>query len=338
MSHPADVARSIAGAQAQERRAGLLQFRSRSRALTAAAVERARVEERSLVRGWLMRGTVHLVDADDYRWMLPLFAEAIVRVSRRRLAQLGTDAAAQDRAIAIVSRALADEGALSRNAITERLERRGLTLTPETRVHLMRVVVSERVACIGPDEGASGTLVPSDQWLGAGDAPERDPALAELARRYLGAFAPASERDFEKWSGLPRRDCRRGLEGIASELVEVGREGGLLALRGSKLRAPRSPLVRLLPAFDTFLMGYASREHAVDAAGERRILPGGGVLRPTVCVDGRLAGLWSSRRSGNRLQVSIAPFEPLPAGWSRAIAAEVADLGRFEDVDATLTT
>lgn len=334
--HPADIARRIAGAQAQERRAGLLQFRSRSRGPTAAAVERARVEERSITRGWLMRGTVHLVATDDYRWMLPLFADAIARESRRRLAQLGIDAAAQDRALAVVRGALGAEGRLSRNAVADRVARDGIALTPETRVHLMRVVVAGGTACIGPDEGGNGTLALAEDWLGKGAARPREAALAELARRYLGAFAPASERDFAKWSGLPLRDCRAGLERIAAELTEVG--GDLLALRGATARAPRSPLVRLLPAFDTYLMGYERRKHAVDAAGERRILPGGGVLKPTLCVDGRLIGLWSSKRSGRRLDVSLEPFAELRPEWVEPIEAEVADLGWFEDAEARLRT
>jgi hypothetical protein len=304
--------------------------------LTAAGIERARTEERSLVRGWLMRGTVHLVAADDYRWMLPLFAEGIVRQSRRRLARLGFDGPAQDRALAIVGRALAAEGRLSRNAIAERLEDGGLSLTPETRVHLMRVVVSEGIACIGPDEAGQGTLALSEDWLGGGGVDERDRALAELTRRYFGAFAPASDRDFAKWAGLSIRDCRVGLELIAGELDEAA--DGLLALRGATLRAPRSPLVRLLPAFDTYLLGYERRGYAVDRAGERRILPGGGVLKPTVCVDGRLVGLWSSKRSGRRLDVWIEPFDELPAGSARALEAEVADLGRFEGVAPRLMT
>ena len=95
-------------------------------------------------------------------------------------------------------------------------------------------------------------------------------------------------------------------------------------------------MVRLLPAFDTYLMGYASRAHAVDEAGAKRILPGGGILRPTICVDGRFVGLWSSKRSGKRLEVELEPFAGFDERWREAIAAEVADIGRFEGVDAAL--
>jgi len=91
-----------------------------------------------------------------------------------------------------------------------------------------------------------------------------------------------------------------------------------------------------LSAFDTYLMGYASRAHAVDKAGEERILPGGGVLRPSVCVDGRLVGVWSNKRSGKRLSISVEPFEPLSDDVMEALAQEARDIGRFEGVEGVL--
>lgn len=311
----------------------MLQFRARSRQLTAADVERARVEERSLVRGWLMRRTVHLVAAEDYTWMLPLWSERHAANARRRLAQLGMDAAVQERALGEMRSALAADGNLSRPELVEHLARHGIELAAETRIHLMMLPVAEGWACIGPDRGGSGSLVLTADWLGRVKARGREDSLAELARRYIGAFAPATDRDFAYWAGLPLRDCRLGLERIASELVETD-EG--LALASRRLRMPRSPLVRLLGGFDTYLLGYASRRHAVGKDEERRFLPGGGVLRPTICVDGRLVGSWTSKRTGGRLAVEIEPFQPLGTEVEAAIAEEVEDLGRFEAVTATI--
>ncbi len=97
---PAEIARSIAGAQAQDVYAGPLTFRSRTRKLTAADITRARTEERSLLRTWVMRMTIHLIPTDDAGWWLPLFEPGIERWSRRRLSQLGLSPARQDRALA----------------------------------------------------------------------------------------------------------------------------------------------------------------------------------------------------------------------------------------------
>ena len=313
-------------------------MRARSRTLTAEAVENARIEERSILRTWLMRGTVHLVAIEDAGWLAPLFAGRITAWSRRRLQQLGVEAGDRDRALDAIRRGL-DAGPLTRGQAMEVAAREGFEVTVQTRTHLSTLLVVGGIACIGPDAGRESVFVATRDWIGEPKRRDRDASLAELARRYFSAFAPAGERDFASWSGLPLRDCRRGIGGITGELDEVRcADQVLLVPRGWTARVPRSPVVRLLPAFDTYLMGYASRAHAVDAAGAKRILPGGGVLRPTICVDGRFVGLWSRTRGGDRLAVSLEPFDGLDASWSEAIAAEVEDLGRFENLGASLAS
>jgi hypothetical protein len=283
-----------------------------------------------------MRMTVHLIPTEDYGWLAPLFAERIGAWSRRRLAALGVSEAQLDRALAAAGRAIA-QGPLARSGVMEVAVRAGFPVTVETRTHLSILLVVGGTACVGPDAGRESVLVATQDWIGEPQPREREDSLAELARRYFAGFAPASDRDLAFWSGLPLRDCRLAIERIAGELDEL-RLGvdTLLAPTGWVARAPRSPVVRLLPTFDTYLMGYASREHAVDDVGARRVLPGGGVLRPAICVDGRLVGLWSSRRSGKRLAVSIEPFEELDDRVLAALLADVADLGRFEAVEAVL--
>lgn len=300
-------------------------------------MERARVEERSILRTWLMRTTIHLIPTEDYGWMAPLFAERIQDAARRRLSALGVDDRVRDRALAAVRRELAVRGELLRSETVEVAERSGFEVTPETRTHLVVLLVASGDACVGPGRGRESALVATREWIGEPERRGREASLAELARRYFAAFAPAGERDLSFWSGLPLRECRVGIEAIARELDELPGPGEtLLAPKRFTARAPRSPVVRLLSAFDTYLMGYASRAHALDAAGERRVLPGGGVLRPSVCVDGKLVGVWSSRRDGRRLRVAVEPFGNLNPALLDAIQAEVADVGRFEEVEATL--
>jgi hypothetical protein len=336
-THPAEVLRAIGGAQSQEPRAGRLQVRARARSLTSAEVEHARVEDRSIMRHWVMRMTVHLIPVDDYGWLAPLFRDRMTRWSHGRLGILGIEEDQLEKGIAAMRDAIGRRGAMTRGELVEVAERTGLEVSTQVRTHLMMLLVVEGTACIGPDVGRESALVATRDWIGQVKARGREESLAELARRYLRAFAPASERDFASWSGLPLGDCRAGLERIAGELREVpAGDEILLAPKGWAARTARTPVVRLLPAFDTYLMGYASRAHAVDEAGAKRILPGGGILRPTICVDGRFAGLWSNKRSGKRLTISLEPFEPLPDDVMAAIEDEARDIGRFEGVEARL--
>ncbi len=324
------MVREAGPVQAQEPRAGRLAFRARSRGLTAADVDRARTEERSLLRAWVMRKTVHLIPAEDAGWMLGLFAPIIVRWSRRRLDQLGLDRRGQDRAMKVVHDAVDAEGALTRRELGVRLRSAGLELASEYKVHLWLLATLDGELCLGPDRGAYTCLVRTSDWLGELEQRPREQSLAELARRYLRGYGPADERDLARWAGLPLRDTRLAFERIAPELEPAG---DLFTLGGVPRAAP-SPVVRMLGAFDNWNLGYVDRGFALAPEFEKQVNPGGGIVRPSIVVDGRAVATWSSKRSGGRLAVTIEPFEPLARGIEKAIDAEVADIGRFEGLDA----
>jgi winged helix DNA-binding protein len=335
---PAEIARSIAGAQAQDVYAGPLTFRSRSRRLTAADIKRARIEERSLLRTWVMRTTIHLIPTDDAGWWLPLFEPGIEKWSRRRLAQLGMPAGQADKALKLVERMLSDEGPLTRSEIAEHLERAGVELNPQTRLHVMGLAVTSGIACLGPDRGSQTCLVLREDWIGKPPPFDREKALAELARRYLHGFGPATDRDFTYWSGLPLRDVRAGLGSISSEIEEVSAgDQAMLALRGALPRLPRQGQVRMLGNFDTYLLGWKDREFSV--TGEHAVhvkAGGGGWIRPVIVEDGVVVGGWRSARKGGRIEISLNLPKAERERLGAAIEAEVADIARFEGVEATI--
>jgi Winged helix DNA-binding domain len=116
--------------------------------------------------------------------------------------------------------------------------------------------------------------------------------------------------------------------------VRVGEERGWI--RRGRLRLARDGFVRLLPAWDTYLIGHRDRGFIAEPANWRRIMPGGGILRATIVVDGRGVGTWGMRRDRGTLQVEPKPFAALGRATSEAIETEVADIGRFEGMPATL--
>ena len=181
-----------------------------------------------------------------------------------------------------------------------------------------------------PDRGAEACLVRTADWIGEPEPRPREDSLAELARRYLRGYAPADERDLARWAGLPLRDARTGFERIAAELRPWASSS-----RSSARRAPPDPpVVRMLGAFDNYNLGYVDRGFAIAPSFEKQVNPGGGMVRPAIVVDGSFVATWSSKRSGQRLAVTIEPFEPLAAEVEDAIEAEVEDIGRFEGLDA----
>jgi hypothetical protein len=319
-----------AGIQAQDLLAGRLGFRARSARMRAAAVDRARTEERSLVRTWAMRSTMHMLASEDAGWLLPLFDATLAADSRRRLGQLGLDARAQDRALAAIRDALEADGYLGRSELVERLGGLGIEIDAARRVHLFRLATGTGLAILGPDRGAQTLLALRSEWLGDPPPHDRAGALRELALRYFRAFAPATEADFAGWSGLALRDVRAGIEAVARELREVRIAGARAWAPKRAARRGRSGVVRLLPAWDNYLMGHRDRDFIAGPDRWPRIMPGGGLIRPTILVDGVAVGTWGMRRKKGSVEVELSPFGDLDANVGEAIRGEVEDIQRFE--------
>jgi hypothetical protein len=314
---PVDVVRQLVGLQAQELRAAQLSMRARRGGSTAAEVERARLEERALVRTWCLRSTLHLIAAEDFGWLLGLLGPVFIAAGRRRKRELGWDEDTGRKGLRLLEGALARNGPLTRDEIREVLRAAGLPAEGQATIHLIAWAALEGWLCQGPERDSEPAFVLSRDWLGQGLALAHDEALAELARRYLRAYAPAGPEDLSAWSGLGKGEARQAWRLIQDELVEVASEGGpawLLASQAGWLDEPppTGPIVRLLPRFDTYLLGYASRDLVVEAEYARRVNAGGGIIHPVVLVDGRAVGLWKTERRREVLEVSLEPFRELP--------------------------
>lgn len=335
----AGLVRAVVGLQAQEAAADRLSARARTRpasGLTAEAVEAARVETRTLARAWAMRGTLHLVAAEDLAWLLPLLGPRFVRGAQRRRAELGLDEASSERGVGVIRRALAEHGPQTRAELRAHLQRAGIPNQGQALVHVMYRAALEGVCVYGPDRAGEETLALIDDWAPAArTAPLPEPAAwAELARRYLAAYGPAGPEDLAAWAGMSLSEARQAFAQLVGELAEVRLAGEALYLLARDAEAlaaplPRAPVVRLLPRFDTYLLGYRGRDLVVDAAHSRRVLPGGGMLLATLLVNGRAAGTWQTKRGRDGLALTIVPFAPLPATVRRGVAAETAALGDF---------
>jgi hypothetical protein len=242
--------------QAQDLRSARLAIRARAEATTIAEIERSLTTDRTLVIGWLNRGTLHLVRRDDYWWLHALTTPPLLTGNARRLAQTGVDATSATRAVEHIGSALADAGPLTRYELRDRLRAARVPTDGQALVHLLMLACLRGVAVRGPMRNGHHAYVLAHDWIGAPPDIDRDDALAQLARRYLRGHAPADPRDLAKWAGLPLRDARAGLHEIAAELVEG--PGGLVALeRAVSVGRPRTCL---LDQWDPLLVGWQSRD------------------------------------------------------------------------------
>jgi hypothetical protein len=330
----AQIVHEAAGLQAQDAAAGMRAVGVRGPGLVVGDVEHARVVARTVVRTWAMRGTLHLVAATDLRALLGLFGPVFLRGDARRRTQLGLDDATCTRAMRLIRDAIAGDGPRTRADLAGRLAADGIPTAGLAIVHLLYYAALSGLICQGLDRDGEPAYVLLDDWVAPASAPPRPQALAGLARRYLAAYGPAGPADLAAWSGLPKPDVHTAWAGIADEVLAVeaaGQPAWLLKDRAGWLDEPppAQPIVRLLPAFDTYLLGYRDRHLSVAPEYARHIHPGGGILHPTLLVDGRAQGVWRSGRKRDRLEVVVAPFADLPAPVQARLEAAAVDLGRF---------
>jgi len=309
------VVAAVAGIQAQDITAAAMTIRPRCPSLALSELGAAIWEDRTLVLTWSMRGTRHLHPATDLRWLMAVFGPVFGRPGRRA-EQLGIAGETGDRAVAVLRRALAAEGMLTRPQVKERLATVGVDVSGQAPVHVLRRAGLEGVLCVLPDPHGQERYVLLDDWVPASEVPDRDEALGRLASRFLDAFAPATLRDFATWSGLPAADAKRGWTAVDAHAGQ--------ALPPVPGRCP----VRLTGGFDTLLLGYADRSLHVPPTYARRVNTGGGLVKPVVLDDGLVVATWRYVR-GRTDTVEVMPFEALTRRTMTGIEREVSAIGAF---------
>ena len=320
---PVEVAGRLLAIQGQDPRGARLAIRARTTGLTAADVDLALIDDRSLLITWLNRGTLHLIRSEDYWWLHRLTAKPQFQVGCLRiLARLNVSAHAADTGVGILERALLTDGPLTGAQAAERLTAAGLTADGGAALHTLILASLRGIAVRGPMIGAQHAYVHVRDWLGKPPPePEPEVALGWLARRYLAGHGPASDRDLARWAGLPLGQVRRGLAVIARELRE--RPDGLAELASGHCDEPSLPPPRLLGAFDPVLLGWTSREPIL--GDHQGIVTVNGLFRSFALVDGRAAGIWTWAGGA----VTLDCLSELPAATQAALAAEASDVQRF---------
>jgi hypothetical protein len=337
----ATVVHDLVGMQSQDIRAARLALRPRTTGIDAAAVTKACNDDRTVVRIWAMRSTLHMVAAEDVSWIVGLLGPVFAAADQRRRLQLGLDDAMLKKAVPLLRKIVADAGPLTRADLVRRLAEQGVSVDPKSQApaHLIGYAAMTGLICRGPDvDKDEPTYVLIEDWAGKQRELDAEASLAELTRRYVASRGPATPQDFAKWSGLPAKQARQGFEIIGAELTEVDAAGAPAWITtGTIARKPgKKPSVQLIGHFDEYLLGHASRELVLAPAFTKRIQVGGGFIQPAVLVDGRVLGTWKQQRKKDRLVVAVEPFEALPKQAEAALEAEAADVGRFLGADAEL--
>ncbi len=330
------VVQSLCGINAQFPPAMLLSLRARLPGLEIAVLEDAIKTQHTLVRTWVMRGTLHLLAAPDFGWMVALLGPQAIAKSKGRLQELGLTDTTIARGLDLIAAALKNPEPRTRDELGDELQKRGLAIDREGQalIHLIRQAALASILCLGPDRrNKDQTYVLVNKWLGkVRPLPEKE-ALAELAYRYLKGYGPATPADFARWSGLSLTQAKlawtlfREREPLKEVRVE-DRTLWMLDDQPSVGFPPADPVVNILPAFDTFVLAYEDRTDIVPLQYQKRVYHGGQTV-PVILVNGVTAGVWRYERKGKHLNVKIEPFAPFSDAVKTRVAEEVADIGGF---------
>lgn len=333
----AEVVAALGAMQAQDYGGALWAIGLRLPGATEAAVERA-IAERTIVRTWPMRGTLHLVASADARWMLELLTPRVLEAARKRHAELEIDDAFLRRVRKILVRALQGGRQLTRDAAFDLLAREGIETDAPRRYHIPFRLAQEGFLCFGAREGRQPTFTLLEEWTPNARRLARDEALAELALRYFTSHGPATVQDFAWWSGLRAADARAALEAVASRLTRETVADATFWM-ASDLAFEPAATTYLLPGFDEFLLGYTDRDAVLAPRHAPKIVPGGnGVFLPTLVLDGQVVGTWKRTARKKALTLTLSPFARGSRSLVRAAAPAAERLGAFYELPVEIVT
>lgn len=335
-----DVVRWFGAIQAQDYRASLWAIGARALGATENDVEGA-LARREIVRSWALRGTLHIVAADDLRWMLDLSGPRLLQQAAGRLRQLELDDDSLSLSARVLSRCLADGAQLTRSEIYRQWERAGLSSAGQRGYHMLWWNAMHQLICFGSHRDAQPTIVLLDEWLPLPPRITRDRALEMLVLRYLQGHSPVTLRDFIWWAGLTATDGRRAMALAGDQVSAVGDgDAALLSLAAEPPASTEASDPLLLAAFDEYVLGYTMRDTVLDPAHSAAVVPGdNGTFLPTVIESGRVVGTWNRNRiDPDRITLEVSPFTPLTAAGMERLAPAAARYGVFHSRPVEVVT
>jgi Winged helix DNA-binding domain len=317
---------------------------------TRADVQRALWEQRTLVKTFGPRGTVHLLPTAE----LPMWTGALSALPSsvpQHPEGVRFTPGQADEVVAAIGDALTD-AELTVDELTDAIAERAGPWAVERTMdafqdkwprwpQLTSTAAHRGVLCFGPDRARKVTYTNPHRWLPGFRPEEGGAALRTLVTRYLYAYGPATPAHFARWLGIPPR-AAAGLFGrLAGELECVDLEGERGWTVAGDTEVPAEPYrgIRLLPYFDAYVVAGQPRERLYPgAAAARALTPAGQAGNyPVLLVDGVVGGVWHQRRSGRKLAITVEPLRELTARQRRQLDDEAGLVSAVMETTATLT-
>lgn len=333
---PEAIVTHLGAIQAQDYPGALWSIGLRIADATRADVERA-IANRTIIRTWPMRGTLHFVPAIDARWMLELMAPRIMKGAAGRHKQLELDEAAFRRSRLLIAKALKREPIATRTALFAALEKGGVSTEGQRGIHILQQLCMERMLCFGPHSEKQSTFAHFDEWIQTSRQLDREDALRTIAERYFVSHGPATLRDFVWWTGLTVAHAKVGLHLARSSLEQLTTDDAELWMSNDRPTVDSTaPRAHLLPGFDEFMLGYKDRSAALAPKYAWRIVPGGnGMFLSTLVLDGQVRGTWRKTIHPKAVVVQTMQFVKLKVSEQKSFTHPLERYAQYLGVPTT---
>jgi hypothetical protein len=309
------VARRVSGLHAQV--AASAHAAARLRLPDSPDLDAALYADRTLVRTWAARGTLHLLPAADLpRWVAAMSTRG--RETKGSWLRYHGVTAEQMRDIVAAVPDVLGGTPMTREELADALiagtghdDLRG----PLNQGFgaILKPLAFRGLLCSGPSRGRNVTFVAPRAWFGDWDPVPVDAAIDELALAYLGAYGPADAAEFARWFDLAPALAKKSFARLADRLTPVGEYGLMPA--GLAGDGERDDTVHLLPAFDPYVVASTRQLDRISSGPKAAVSRPQGWISPTLVVNGRIEGVWE--HVDGRPQVR--PFGKLPAAVRRAL-------------------
>ncbi len=344
----ADIAGVMCGAHAQVLSAAELSIGRRLAGATRVDVQRALWEDRTLVKTFGPRGTVHLLPTAD----LPMWSGALSALPSsvpQHPEGVRFTAKQADEVVSAIGDALSGTE-LTVDELTEAIEARAGAWAVERTMdafqdkwprwrQLTSTAAHRGVLCFGANKGRKVTYTNPHRWLPGFRPSAGDTALHTLVSRYLYAYGPATPQHFAKWLNIPPRRAVELFDSSSLQRVSVDGEPMWTVAGDTGVPEQAHKGIRLLPYFDAFVVAGQPREWLYPGAATKRALPSGQAGNfPVMLVDGVVGGVWHQKASGRKLALTVEPLRKLTATQMRQLEAEVVLVGDIMQATSTTLT
>ncbi|MFD1546341.1 winged helix DNA-binding domain-containing protein [Nonomuraea guangzhouensis] len=284
-----------------------------------------------ILRTHVLRPTWHFVAPADLRWLLELTAPRVHVLNAYAYRRGELDVPLLRRTTDLIADAVAGANHLTRTEIAALLARHGIIAEGFRLGYILIHAELERVICSGPLRGKQHTYALLDERVPRAASLEREAALAEVVRRFFTSHGPATAKDLAWWSSLTLADIAAGLS-LAGEALESTDVDGV-TYWSAPVDAPvpaGCPSVRLLQAYDEYIVGYRQSRHLLDlgglvaAAPDKLALPNG-----VIVVDTQVAGRWRRTVRADAVVLEAALYRPFGAAETAALQTAADELGVF---------